>query len=104
VLVVIGERDAAPRRTAGEVGTSRGTHMRADSRPRGSSRIELGSASSRDRSYYGTGAVTAGSMLSLSSRTHGLNCQTPTCMPAPRTYGQWALTCSPYLPQRPPST
>jgi hypothetical protein len=60
VLVVIGERDAAPRRTAGEIGTSRGTHMRADSRRRGSWWIDLGSESSTGRSYYGTGAVTAG--------------------------------------------
>ena len=44
-----------------------------------------------------------GSTRSLSSRTNGLNCQTPTCAPAPRTYGQWGTRCSLHSPARRPS-
>jgi hypothetical protein len=59
VLVVIGERDAGPA-APGRGRHEQGTQMPAESRPRGSSWIDLGSASSTGRSYYGTGAVTAG--------------------------------------------
>ena len=47
----------------------------------------------KHRINSGAGAVTAWVGCLAVVESNGLNCQTPTCAPAPRTYGPWELRC-----------